>query len=80
MKNVTLYKYTRDGGGVTVSPIKPDTDYTTLSRLIADEGKILVNGETRTVCIDTDTTDGWTEEPMEETSDGYEEEPTNTKE
>lgn len=71
MQNVTLYKYTRDDGGITVSPVKPeDTDYTTLSRLIADEGKELVNGETRTICIDTDTPDDWTEEDtIEETNE-----------
>ena len=68
MQNVTLYKYTREDGGITVSPVKPeDTGYTTLSRLIADEGKELVkhpgsDGETRTICVDTDTPDEWIEE------------------
>lgn len=67
MQNVTLYKYTREDGGITVSPVKPDTDYTTLSRLIADEGKELVkcpgsDGEIRTICVDTDTPDDWIEE------------------
>ena len=65
MENVTLYKYTRDGGGVTVSPIKPDADYTTLSRLIADEGKELVNGDERVMCVDTDTPDEWSEKNIE---------------
>ena len=73
MKTIDLYKYTREDGGITVSPVKPeDTEYATLSRLIADDGMELVNGETRTVCVDTDVPDEWTEEPYEE--------PTNTKE
>lgn len=37
-------------------------------RLIADEGKILVNGNVRTFCTDTDSTDGWTEEDYVEES------------
>lgn len=63
----TLYRYERENGKVTVSPNKPDTEYTECLRLIADEGKILTNGETETSCIDEDTADGWTEidEPIE---------------
>lgn len=40
-------------------------------RLIAEKGKILVNGESETPCIDTDSPDDWgekeatTEEQME---------------
>lgn len=38
-------------------------------RLVADEGKELVNGEQRTSCIDTETAEGWVEvdAPIEET-------------
>lgn len=61
MQMIALYKYERDGGGITVSPEKPDKTYTLMYRLVADEGKILTNGETMTPCIDVDGTDGWDE-------------------
>lgn len=57
----TLYKYDRGNGKTTVSPNKPDCEYAELYRLISDEGKILVNGDKRTTCIDVDSTDGWEE-------------------
>lgn len=61
MQRITLYKYTRADGGTTVSPVKPDCEYTEMVRLVADEGKALTNGETVTACVDTDSTEGWTE-------------------
>lgn len=61
MRNITLYRYKRDGGGITVSPKKPNVPYTTLHRLVADEGKVLTDGETVTLCIDVDSPEGWTE-------------------
>lgn len=57
----TLYRFIREDGGVTVSLNKPDGEYTTLSRLIADEGKILVKGDIETYCIDTDNVNEWQE-------------------
>lgn len=60
-RNKTLYRYERDGGGITVSPNKPNKPYTTLHRLVADEGKVLTDGETVTLCIDVDSTEGWRE-------------------
>lgn len=67
MEVKTLYKYTRENGGVTVSPNKPDCEYTELFRLIADEGMELVKDDIRTTCIDTDTVEGWEEvETLEE--------------
>lgn len=70
MQTINLYKYTRADGGVTVSPIKPDAEYTEMYRLVADEGKVLVNGEITTTCADVESTDGWTEidEPVEDTT------------
>ena len=62
MQSKTLYKYTRPDGGTTVSPVKPDCEYAIMHRLIADDGKILVKGDTRTSCTDTDDTSGWHEE------------------
>ena len=65
MQIVDLYKYIRDDGGVTVSPVKPDIEYTEMFRLIADEDKELVNGDIHTSCIDVETTGGWTETEVE---------------
>lgn len=61
MRNITLYRYKRDGGGITVSPNKPNKPYTTLHRLVADEGKVITDGETVTSCVDVYTTEGWRE-------------------
>ena len=71
MKIIMLYKYIRDDGGTTVSPVKPDCPYTIKYRIVADEGKILTNGIKRTGCIDVDTVDGWDEidAPDEEEED-----------
>jgi hypothetical protein len=66
-----LYKYIREDGGVTVSPIKPECEYTGMFRLVADEGKVLTNGEVTTSCTDVESTEGWTEidAPEEESED-----------
>ena len=67
MQIINLYKYIRENGGTTVSPVKPNCDYTEMVRLVADEGKVLVKGDVMTSCIDTDTVEGWEEidEPVE---------------
>ena len=65
MTVITLYRYEREGGGVTVSPDKPDGAYTILYRLVADEGKTLVNGDTSASCVDVETPDGWDEREEE---------------
>ena len=59
MSIIPLYRYTRPNGGVTVSPIKPDAEYTELCRLFADEGMAITNGVIITDCIDVDSADGW---------------------
>lgn len=62
MQTITLYRYTREGGGVTVSPVMPECEYTTMYRLIADEGKVLTqDGTTTTCCADVMSADGWYE-------------------
>ena len=61
MRTVTLYRYKKDSEGVYVSPTKPPGAYTTLFRLIADEGKALTNGKTHTPCVDTENVGAWTE-------------------
>ena len=67
MQIVNLYKYIRDDGGVTVSPVRPDIEYVEMFRLIADEGKELMNGDVRTPCIDVEHIEGWTEIDAEST-------------
>ena len=69
MQTIPLYRYTRPDGGVTVSTVKPDTDYTGLSRLVADEGYALTDGVNFTSCIDTDNPSRWSEIPDPETPD-----------
>lgn len=71
MEVKTLYRTIRADGGVDVSPNKPtEGEYTETYRLIADDGMELVKGDVRTICIDTDTVDGWEEvesiEPIKE--------------
>ena len=62
MQTITLYKYERADGGTTISPMKPDCEYTEMYRLVADEGKELTqDGVNTTVCTDVETPDGWYE-------------------
>lgn len=61
MQRVMLYRYNRECGGVTVSPIKPAGEYTELYRLIADDGYTLTDGATVCVCVDTDMPELWHE-------------------
>ena len=61
MQTIKLYRYSRPDGGVTVTPVKPDCEYTGMVRLVADEGFVLTNGEVYTSCIDTDEPNKWTE-------------------
>ena len=67
MQIITLYKYIREDGGTTVSPVKPDCECTEMYRIVSDEGKVLVNGEVITFCADVESLDGW-----EEINDGGE--------
>ena len=58
----TLYRVTRSDGGIDVTPNKPShSDYTETYRLIADEGKILTDGNDTYTCIDTDEPSKYTE-------------------
>lgn len=74
MQKITLYRYIRPDGGVTISTEKPDVDYTELYRLFADEGMILTDGSTNTFCIDTDNPNAWSEVKNEENFGGATEE------
>ncbi len=61
MKRKILYKYEREGGGYTVSPVKPPEgkDFWRRYRLIAEEGKAITNGEIVTQVIDVSSYAGW---------------------
>ena len=74
MRTVNLYKYVETNGIVVTPHARNEEDTPDSYRLIADEGKILKNGEILTYCVDTHTTDGWEEiddttAPEEETEE-----------
>lgn len=57
-----MYRFKRADGGVTVSPIKPECEYTEMSRIIADKGKAVTkDGVNFFAVIDTDSAEGWRE-------------------
>ncbi len=59
-----LYRFERSDGGTSVSVEKPpdNQNYTSLLRLIADEGKAITNdSKTFYSCIDVESADGWSE-------------------
>ena len=62
MQKIILYRAIKENGVVSVSPIKPDSYDSILYRLVADDGKELVNGDIRVYCIDTDDLEQWVEE------------------
>lgn len=61
MRIVNLYRYERDPGKITTSPIEPEMEYTIVYRLIADEGKAITDGDIVTECIDVNSAEGWTD-------------------
>ena len=61
MKQITVYRYIREGGGVTVSPNKPNCEYTEMYRLIADEGMAIKKGDIIVPCADVTDPTGWIE-------------------
>lgn len=68
----TLYSYKREDGGITVSPEKPDCDYTELVRIISDEGKMVTkDGENLFPAIDVDVAKGWYEVDAPDTSEDF---------
>ena len=74
MRTVNLYKYVETNGIVVTPHARNEEDTPDSYRLIADEGKILKNGEILTYCVDTHTTYGWEEiddttAPEEETEE-----------
>ena len=63
MQEIPLYRYSRPDGGTTVSTIKPDSEYSELVRLVADDGMALTDGNSVTICVDTENAEAWTEIP-----------------
>ena len=61
MQILTLYRFERENGGVSVSTEKTEGAYTETKRLVADDGMVLTDGNTYTPCIDTEDTGTWTE-------------------
>lgn len=71
MEIKTLYRYEREGGGITVSPNKPDCKYTEKLRLIAGDGKMLTkDGEDLRRVVDVDSSEGWYEVDAPEETEG----------
>lgn len=63
----TVYKYDRGNRKITVSPAKPDCDYTEMYRIIAGEGmSVTQDGVSFYSCVDTDSAEGWIEEESKE--------------
>lgn len=66
MKIINIYRYENDNE-LTYTPIqRHEDDPIEMFRLIADEGKILNNGQEKRVSIDTYTIDEWVEEEGDE--------------
>ena len=62
MNHIKLYKFKRADGGMTVSPNKPEGEYTEGVRIIADPGKAITkDGVSLYPAKDEDTLDGWYE-------------------
>ena len=72
MKTVTLYRY-ETSTGITISPIEPDCDYTTMTRLVAEKGMVLSDDELETWCNCVDVANSkagrWVEYPDPEGED-----------
>ena len=75
MRKIKLYRFKRENGGITVSPNKPNGEYTELFRIVADEGKGFDIGQTDkdgkpiyAKCLDVDNPEAYTEVdlPVEE--------------
>ena len=61
MRTINLYKYVETNGIVVTPHARNEEDTPDSYRLIADEGKILKNGEILTYCVDTHTINDWIE-------------------
>lgn len=70
MEIKTLYRYEREKDKISISPEKPDNDYTTLYRMVADEGMLLTqDGIKLCSVIDVESTEKWYEVPKSTETD-----------
>lgn len=57
-----LYRFKREDGGITDSPIKPEGEYTERVRVVADKGKAVTrDGKSLYSVIDADSAEGFYE-------------------
>ena len=63
MRIVDLYRYEREPGKITTSPVKPNVgvNYSIIYRLIADEGMAITDGTSIVECVDTNSLENWTD-------------------
>lgn len=62
MEIKNLYRYKREDGGTSVSPIEPNCEYTEMYRIIAGEDKLITkDGINTTTCADVESAEGWYE-------------------
>ena len=62
MEIKALYRYVRPDGGITVSPIKPNCDYSEKYRIIAGKDKsVTLNGIDLYKSYEADFFEGWYE-------------------
>ena len=61
MQIVDLYRYEREPGKITTSPVKPDDniDYSIIYRLIADEGMAITDASSIVECVVTNSLEVW---------------------
>lgn len=72
MQIVNLYRYVEANQTVVTPHATSESDTPSGYRLIADDGKILKNGDILTYCVDVGSADGWKE--IDDTTDQTEEE------
>lgn len=71
MNIVALYRYENESGSVSITPEKRnEEDIEYQYRLIADEGKLITDGENTFLCIDTNNVSQYFEidKPVDESS------------
>lgn len=64
MTITTLYKYKKKRSTIISPKMPPEgTEYTTLSRLVADNGMAITNGDITTTCVDVENDEvlNWTD-------------------
>lgn len=60
-EHTVVYKHVKENGIFSFYLTKPNSLYTLMYRLIADEGKVLVKGGVMTTSVDVESPEGWVE-------------------